>query len=118
MEPEELARHTIEIAARAGASAAEDSEEKIALARRCEEAALRHDPRINNSEGSGFSDALIRIAYCNSLGVCESYCKTVASLYACPLAELDGLKQRDYWLTTHVDIGRASCRERGHIAVA
>jgi PmbA protein len=86
--------------------AAVDSEEKIALARRCEEAALRHDPRINNSEGSGFSDALIRIAYCNSLGVCESYCKTVASLYACPLAELDGLKQRDYWLTTHVDMDR------------
>lgn len=82
------------------------AEEKIAFARACEEAALKYDPRINNSEGAGFADSVTSVTYANSIGVCRSYDKSVCSLYAAPLAELDGLKQRAYWLTTHPDLGQ------------
>ncbi len=80
--------------------------QKIALARACEESSLAYDPRINNSEGAGFADSIISVSYANSYGVCACYKKSVCSLYACPLAESDGHKQRDYWLATHPDLNR------------
>ena len=82
------------------------ADQKIALARACEEAAFAVDPRITNSEGAGFADAVTAVTYANSIGVCLSYQKSVCSLYAAPLAEADGQKQRDYWLATHPDLGR------------
>jgi PmbA protein len=84
---------------------------KIALAQRAEQAALGHDPRINNSEGAGFADKLVTIAYANSLGAGGSYPKTTAELYASPLAELDGGKQRDHWLSTGLDLARLESPE-------
>jgi PmbA protein len=78
--------------------------EKIALARACELAALQYDPRIRNSEGAGFSDSLTAVTYANSIGACANYQKSLSSLYASPLAESDGQKQRDTWLTTHPDV--------------
>jgi|WetSurMetagenome_2_1015567.scaffolds.fasta_scaffold03528_4 PmbA protein len=76
---------------------------KIERARQCEEAALKFDPRITNSEGAEFSDLLTYTTYANSLGVCASYAKSVYSLSVTPLAEADNQKQRDYWLSTHLD---------------
>jgi PmbA protein len=81
-----------------------DASAKIELARRCESAALGFDPRITHSEGAGFSDSSTEITYASSLGIVEGYSKTVASLHAIPLAERDGQKQRDYWLTTGLDL--------------
>jgi PmbA protein len=81
-------------------------EDKIALASRCESAALEADPRIINSEGAEFSDKLVHNLYCNSLGVCSAYSKTTVSLSVTALAESGGNKQRDYWLTTHLDLSR------------
>lgn len=81
-------------------------EDKIALASRCERAALDADPRISNSEGAEFSDKLVHNLYCNSLGICSAYSKTTVSLSVTPLAESGGSKQRDYWLTTHLDLSR------------
>lgn len=97
--------------------AALSSDEKIDLARRCEAAALGFDDRINNSEGAGFSDSMIRTAYANSLGVRGSYRKTIVSLHAIPIAERSGQKQRDHWLSTHLDFERLQSPEDiGHEA--
>jgi PmbA protein len=87
-------------------------EEKIALASRGERAALEADPRITNSEGSEFSDSLVHTLYCSSLGICSAYSKTTASLTVTPLAESDGSKQRDYWLTTHLDLSMMETPEQ------
>ncbi len=81
-------------------------DDKIRLARECEEASLVYDSRINNSEGACFSDSLTHVSYGNSLGVFASYSKSVWSLMTTPLAEQDGLKQRDFWLSTHPDVGK------------
>ncbi len=88
------------------------ADQKIALARACEESALAYDPRINNSEGAGFADSTLSVSYANSHGVCASYEKSVCSLYACPLAESAGQKQRDYWLATHPDLNRLQPTEQ------
>jgi PmbA protein len=87
------------------------AEEKIELARRCEIAALQFDPRINNSEGAGFTDSAIQITYANSLDIHGSYRKTTASLHAVPLAESNGQKQRDHWLSTQLDLARLESPE-------
>jgi PmbA protein len=79
---------------------------KIEQARQCEEAALKLDPRVTNSEGAEFSDSLVHTTYANSLGVCAAYAKSVYSLSVTPLAEENRQKQRDYWLSTHVDHSR------------
>jgi PmbA protein len=79
---------------------------KIDLARRCEAAALHYDGRINNSEGACFDDSLIETTYGSSLGFFRSYSKTTCTLSVTPLAEQDGLKQRDRWLSTHLDLAR------------
>ncbi len=94
------------------------AEAKIDLARRCESAALACDARINNSEGSGFSDSLTHSTYANSLGISASYSRTVASLWAAPLAEADGRKQRDSWLTTHPDFARLQTAEEVGVEAA
>lgn len=80
------------------------AEAKMNLAKRCEDAALGYDPRIRNSEGATFEDSLIEMTFGNSSGFFASYFKTTCSLAVSPLAEQDGLKQRDYWLSTHLDI--------------
>jgi PmbA protein len=80
------------------------AEAKMDMARQCEEAALQYDPLINNSEGSCFDDSLIDTTYGSSLGIFRSYSKTKCTLSVTPLAEQDGLKQRDHWLSTHLDL--------------
>ena len=93
-------------------------EDKIALASVCERAALEADPRIVNSEGAEFSDKLVHNLYCNSLGICTAYSKTTVSLSVTPLAESGGSKQRDYWLTTHLDFSKLEPPERVGIEAA
>jgi PmbA protein len=84
---------------------------KIAWARRAEQAAMRFDPLVCNSEGAGFSDSLTQTAYANSLGSCAAYGKSVISLAMTPMVEKDGQKQRDSWLTTHLDLSRLQSPE-------
>lgn len=93
-------------------------EDKIGLASRCERAAFEADPRITNSEGAEFSDKLVHTLYCNSLGICSAYSKTTVSLSVTPLAESDGFKQRDYWLTTRLDLSRMEPPEQVGIEAA
>ncbi|MGH9434974.1 MAG: TldD/PmbA family protein [Terriglobia bacterium] len=75
------------------------TEDRIDWARRGEEAALRADPRIKNSEGSTFEASTGRKAYANSQGFCASYPSSYCGLSVVPVAVNGGGMQRDYWYT-------------------
>ena len=81
-------------------TAALPPEDKLALAREAEEAALAADARITNSEGGEFSDASREIVYANSLGFSGRYRTTSFSLSVVPVAMQDGAMQRDYWYSS------------------
>jgi len=80
-------------------------EARIEEARRAEQAARTADPRIRNSEGSQASSDFGEIVYGNTSGFLGSYASASHGLYSEPLAEQDGAKQRDYWMTAsrHLD---------------
>jgi PmbA protein len=80
-------------------AAALGSEERIALARRAEAAALAADPRITNSEGGEFGQTDARILYADTHGFLGEYRASSAVLSAAPVAAQDGAMQRDYWWT-------------------
>jgi PmbA protein len=74
-------------------------EARIEDARRAEQAARAHDPRIVNSEGSQASSETSRIVYANSRGFAGEYESAYHSLFSEPLARAGESMQRDYWLT-------------------
>jgi PmbA protein len=76
-------------------------EDKIALAREAEAAALGTDTRITNSEGAEFSNSDRAVLYANSLGFIGHYHTTSYSLSVVPVASQDGAMQRDYWYSSH-----------------
>ena len=76
-------------------------ENKIALAREAEAAALSSDSRITNSEGAEFSNGSREILYANSLGFIGRYYTTSYSLSVVPVANQNGAMQRDYWYSSH-----------------
>lgn len=72
------------------------TDQKIAMAKRCEAAAFAADPRITNSEGAGFGSGTTYTVLANSRGVTASYHSSGCSVYCQPLAEEAGKKQVDY----------------------
>jgi PmbA protein len=72
------------------------TEERIAAARRAEEAALATDPRIRNSEGAYYDASWGTKAYANSLGFSGSFRTSYCAISVAPIAQ-DGGMQRDYW---------------------
>jgi len=62
-------------------------DEKIELAKRCEDAAFSFDPRVKNSEGASFSHYEKRIMLVNSLGKSVSLNSTYFALACVPVAE-------------------------------
>lgn len=82
------------------------SSAKIDLAKRCEDAALSFDPRIRNCEGASFQDSLVTTMFGNSNGFYASYAKSSCSLFVAPLAEQNGMKQRDQWMSAQLDVSR------------
>ncbi len=77
-----------------------DAEEKIALARRAEAAALAVDPRITNSEGGEFFDRQSIYTYATSHGFSGSYEASTFGLTVTPVASANGEMQRDTWYST------------------
>lgn len=75
-------------------------EEKIALARKAEEAALSWDPRITNSEGGDFSDSDSHYVYATSHGFRGESRSSYFGLSVAPVAGEAGALQRDYWYTS------------------
>jgi PmbA protein len=76
-------------------------ENKIALAREAEAAALQVDARITNSEGADFANSFREVVYANTLGFVGQYHSTTYSLSAAPVATYHGAMQRDYWYSSH-----------------
>ena len=72
-------------------------EERIEAARAAEPAARAVDPRITNSEGSEARCRYSEVCYGNTNGFLGGYASGSYTLYAAPLAEAAGQKQRDYW---------------------
>ncbi|HZU42509.1 MAG TPA: metallopeptidase TldD-related protein, partial [Terriglobales bacterium] len=74
--------------------------ERIAYARRAEEAALNYDPRIKNSDGGSFDAATGHKVLANSHGFVGEYRRSYCSVAAAPIAQSeDGAMQRDYWFS-------------------
>ncbi|MGC9947155.1 MAG: TldD/PmbA family protein [Bryobacteraceae bacterium] len=76
------------------------TELKIEMARRAEDAALRADPRITNSEGASFDTHLGRHAFANSRGFAGEYRASYCSLSTVPVAREGESMERDYWFTS------------------
>jgi PmbA protein len=72
------------------------TDDRIAFARRAEEAALAADPRITNSEGAWFEASWGTKAYANSLGFSGTYRTSYCAVSVAPIAQNGGM-QRDYW---------------------
>lgn len=100
-DPEALDRALPDLDLYDGEGEAMPTEERIALARRAEEAALRADPRIRNSEGAEFATAFGRVVYASSLGFTGEYRGSSYSLSVTPIAQDEGGMQRDYWYTVN-----------------
>jgi PmbA protein len=75
------------------------TDQRIAWARRAEQAALSADPRIANSEGAWFEASLASKAYASSLGFSGSYRASYCAVAVAPIAQNGGGMQRDYWYT-------------------
>lgn len=74
--------------------------ERIAYARRAEEAALGADPRIRNSEGAWYESSVGTKVYASSAGFVGSYRSSYCSIAVSPIAQQesgDGAMQRDFW---------------------
>lgn len=72
-------------------------EEKIALVKRAEGAALDYDPRLTNSEGAGFDTHISQIVYANTQGFVGAYRTSSFSLAVSPIAGDGHGMQRDSW---------------------
>ena len=93
------------------------SEERIAYARRAEEAALQHDPRIRNSEGGSFDAAVGHRVLANSHGFVGEYQRSYCSVAAIPIAEENGSMERDFWYSVARSLGRLDSPEHvGRVA--
>lgn len=80
-----------------------DVDAALALAKRCEAAALAVDPRISNSEGASIYSQSGAFAYANSHGFIGGYPSSRHSISCSVIAEVDGLMQRDYWYSSARD---------------
>jgi PmbA protein len=72
-------------------------EDAIELATRCEEAAMRVDERISNSEGASVSTQESLFMYGNSLGFLAGYPSSRHSVSCAVIAGENDAMQRDYW---------------------
>ena len=75
------------------------TDEKIEMARRAEAAALGASHEITNSQGASVSADEDEIVLANTLGFLGSYRSSSISLSVVPVAERDGVMERDYWYT-------------------
>ncbi|AKR42831.1 metalloprotease PmbA [Methylophilus sp. TWE2] len=81
-----------------------DVDAALALAKRCEAAALAVDPRISNSEGASIYSQSGAFAYANSHGFIGGYPSSRHSISCSVIAEANGLMQRDYWYSSARDV--------------
>ncbi|HEX4278725.1 MAG TPA: TldD/PmbA family protein [Bryobacteraceae bacterium] len=98
-DPEELGALSTDLELFSNDTAGLPTEERIAIAKRAEAAALAVDPRITNSEGASFDLSVGGRVFANSRGFLGSYRSSYCSVSAVPVATLNGSMERDYWFT-------------------
>jgi PmbA protein len=74
-------------------------EAALESARAAEAAALACDPRLSNSEGAAFSQAVTTVGYASTHGFEAGYRTSSFHLGVSPVASAEGRMQRDYWYT-------------------
>ncbi len=94
------------------------SEERIAQARRAEQAALSSDPRLMNSDGGSFDASVGSKVLANSHGFVGQYRSSYCSITAAPIAsDAAGNMQRDYWYSAARSLAKLdSPEEVGRVA--
>jgi PmbA protein len=75
-------------------------EQAIDLARECEQAALKADRRISNSEGATVGVHEAQFIHANSLGFVGGYPTSRHSVSCSVIAGKDDAMERDYWYST------------------
>lgn len=110
-EPDELAQEKPDLDLYDERVATLSPEEKIALAKEAEAAALEADPRITNSEGAEFTSTASEVCYANSHSFVGQYRTSTFSLYVVPVARQYGSMQRDYWYSSHRRFDRLDAPE-------
>lgn len=80
-----------------------DVDAALALAKRCEQAALDVDTRISNSEGASVYTQSGAFAYANSHGFVGGYASSRHSVSCSVIAEDGNSMQRDYWYSSARD---------------
>jgi PmbA protein len=81
-------------------------EERTAMAKAAERAALDYDARITNSEGGGYSSSLSQVIYANSYGFVGQYRAGSANLAVSPIASDNQGMQRDFWFSAARKLAR------------
>lgn len=75
-------------------------EERIAMAKRCEAAAMAVDARIQNSRGAGFDLSTSRRVMVNSRGFSGEYQRSYCGFSATPIAQDASGMQTGYWYSS------------------
>jgi len=92
-------------------------DDAIGLAKRCEQAALDADARINNSEGATVNVHEAQFVHANSLGFVGGYPTSRHSISCAVIAGKDDAMERDYWYNVARDAGDLQdAEEVGRIA--
>jgi PmbA protein len=79
------------------------TEEAVALAKRCEDAAFAVDPRVTNSEGASVYVQQTHFVSANTRGFCAGYPFSRHTLSVAPIAGKGNKMQRDDWYTSARD---------------
>lgn len=87
------------------------AEERIAMARRAEDAAMGADVRIQNSDGGTFDVATSHKVMANSRGFVGEYRKSYCSVAAMPIAQDASGMQRDHWSSSARSLKRLESPE-------
>jgi PmbA protein len=82
------------------------------MARRAEATAMAADKAIVNSEGGSFDYTKSRTILANTHGFLGAYAGTSGSLAAVPMAEKNGAKERDYWVSVTRKLGELESPEQ------
>jgi PmbA protein len=81
-----------------------DPDVVIDMARRCEDAARAHDPRIENSEGGSVTSHRGTRVYANSHGFAGGLSSTSYSITCSVVGKAGESMQRDYWYSVARDV--------------
>ena len=90
----------------------------LEIARTAEQAALKFDPRMKNSEGAEFSSGRYQVMFANSQGFAGEYSGTSYSLVVQPIAQDGDSMQQGFWYTSNRRFGKLEDAESVGIVAA